>query len=96
MKASPRQPIDCNGTVVSVGSRVRVLSLSGEWYEKLPVDERSRVDSMIGEEFAIEEIDEYGQPWVCKRWPNEAEGTCQSHSIALEPREMLCLGSEDL
>jgi hypothetical protein len=68
-----------------------VLRLSGEWYEKLPVDERSRVDSMIGEEFAVEEIDEYGQPWVCKRWPNEAEGTCQSHSIALEPGEFLCL-----
>ena len=49
---------------------------------------------MIGEEFAIEEIDEYGQPWVCKRWLNEVEGTCQSHSIALEPREMLYLGSE--
>jgi len=94
MKAFPRQPIDCNGTVVRVGSRVRVLSLSGDWYEKLPVDERSRVESMIGEEFTVEEIDEYGQPWVWKRWPNEAEGTCQSHSIALEPREMLYLGSE--
>jgi len=93
MKTPPPHPIDCNGTVVRVGSRVRVLLLSGDWYEKLPVDERSRVDSMIGEDFAVEEIDEYGQPWVCKRWPNETEGTCQSHSIALGPKEMLCLGS---
>jgi hypothetical protein len=94
MKTAPRQPIDCNGTVARVGSRVRVLGLTGEWYEKLPKDERALVESMIGEEFSVEEIDEYGQPWVCKRWPNEAGGTCQSHSIALEPREMLCLGSE--
>jgi hypothetical protein len=68
-----------------------VLSLSGKWYDDLPADERPLVDSMIGEEFTVEEIDEYGQPWVCKRWPNDSEGTCHSHSIALEPREMLCL-----
>jgi hypothetical protein len=53
------------------------------------------VDSMIGEIFEVEEIDKYGQPWVCKRWPNEAEGTCQSHSVALEPREMLCVAPEE-
>ena len=43
---------------------------------------------MIGEIFEIEQIDEYGQPWVRKSWSNEEEGTCQSHSIALEPSEM--------
>ncbi len=85
----PRHPVDCNGVSVGIGSRVRVLSLSGSWYDRLPEDERLRVDSMIGQEFDVEEIDEYGQPWVCKRWPNEEAGTCQSHSIALEPREML-------
>ena len=73
---------------------MRLLSLSGEWYDKLPKDERVRVESMLGEEFEIEEIDEYGQPWICKRWLNEDEGTCQSHSIALEPREMLALAKE--
>jgi hypothetical protein len=94
MKAAPRQPIDCNRTLVRVGSWVRVLALSGDWYDKLPEDERELVDSMVGEEFAIEEVDEFGQPWVCKRWSNEVEGTCQSHSIALEPKEMLCLAGE--
>jgi hypothetical protein len=92
MNAPPRLPIDCHGTVVRVGTRVRVLELSGIWYDELPEDERLLVESMIGEEFEVEELDEYGQPWVCKRWPNEAEGTCQSHSIALEPREMLSVG----
>jgi hypothetical protein len=69
--------------------------LSGDWYEKLPPDERTLVDSMIGEEFEVEEIDQYGQPWVCKRWPDEAAGTCQSHSIALEPAEMLLVDASN-
>ena len=86
-----RQPVDRNGALVRVGSRVRVFAFSGDWYEKLPTDERERVDSMIGEIFEVEEVDAYGQPWVCKRWLNEAEGTCQSHSVALEPSEMLCV-----
>jgi hypothetical protein len=88
MQALPRQPIDKNGTVVTVGQFVRVLGLSGDWFDKLPADERADVESMIGEVFSVEEIDEYGQPWVRKAWPNEAEGVCHSHSIALEPNEM--------
>ncbi len=86
-----RQPLDRDGTLVRIGSRVRILGFSGHWYEQLPHEERVRVDSMLGETFEVEEIDEYGQPWVCKRWPNEADGTCVSHSVALEPREMLCV-----
>jgi hypothetical protein len=84
----PRQPLDRNGKLVSVGSLVRVLKLSGAWFEQLPIDEKPRVESMIGEVFSVEEIDEYGQPWVRKSWPNEAEGTCNSHAVALEPEEM--------
>jgi hypothetical protein len=59
MNTLPRLPIDVNGKLVKLGSRVQVLGFSGDWYEKLPVDERERVDSMIGEQFSIEEIDEY-------------------------------------
>lgn len=95
MPSTPRQPIERNGTLVRVGSQVRILSLSGDWYDQLPLDERERVASMIGEVFQIEEIDAHGQPWVCKRWPNEDEGTCQSHSVALEPQEMLCIDLEE-
>lgn len=95
MQSIPRQPLDRNGAVVRVGSRVRVLGLSGEWFDQLPQEESERVASMIGEVFQIEEIDEYGQPWICKRWLNEDEGTCQSHSVALEPREMLCIDIAD-
>ena len=86
-----RSPIDRNGTLVQVGSRVRLLSLSGNWFDSLPGEEKANVQSMIGEVFEVEEIDEYGQPWVRKSWPNEVDGTCQSHSIALEPDEFEAL-----
>ena len=90
MNASvPRLPVDRNGTLVRVGTRVRVISLSGEWFENLPDDEKADVQSMIGDVFAVEEIDEYGQPWVEKSWSDD-ENHCHSHSVALEPHEMEC------
>jgi hypothetical protein len=84
----PRETVDRNGKLVVAGALVRVLQLSGSWFEQLPPDERIRVKSMIGQVFPVEAIDQYGQPWVRKSWPNDAEGTCQSHSAALEPSEM--------
>jgi hypothetical protein len=91
-----QSPTDRNGNAVGVGTRVRLLSLSGQWLNDLPHDERDRVLSMIGEVFEVEEIDEYGQPWVRKSWPNEEEGTCQSHSIALNADEMEVVNEEAL
>lgn len=81
-------PKDKHGNIIRVGSRVRLLCLSGSWLTDLPMDEKNDVLSMIGEEFDVEEIDEYGHPWVRKSWPNDAEGTCHSHSIALDADEM--------
>ncbi|MCM5681584.1 hypothetical protein M8A51_18825 [Schlegelella sp. S2-27] len=81
-------PQDRNGSVVRLGARVRLLGLSGRWLEELPQDERHDVLSMIGQVFEIEEIDGFGHAWVRKSWPDEAAGTCRSHSIALEPHEM--------
>lgn len=43
---------------------------------------------MIGEVFEVDEIDEFGHPWVQKSWPNQEEGKWHSHSIALEPHEL--------
>jgi hypothetical protein len=96
MNTPPRQPIDRSGQLVRVGSLVRVLHLSGGWFDALPEEEKVNVRSMVGEIFAVEEIDEYGQPWVRKSWPNEAEGTCNSHSVALEPGEMEYVGENQL
>jgi hypothetical protein len=81
-------PRDRNGRQVTLGAKVRLLSLSGTWLDELPPDEKGDVLSMIGEVFEVEEIDEHGHPWVRKSWPNEEAGTCHSHSIALEPLEM--------
>ena len=82
------QPKDKHGCPVVLGARVRLLELSASFLESLPSDEIEDVRSMIGVVFEVEEIDEYGQPWVRKSWPNEREGTCRSHSIALDPNEI--------
>ncbi len=71
-----------------VGTRVRLLGLSGKWLDDLPRDEKRDVLSMIGEIFEVEEIDEYGHPWISESWPDEEAGRCHSHSIALEANEM--------
>lgn len=96
MTASISQPCDCKGRVVGVGSRVRLLGLSGRWLDELPPDERQDILSMIGEIFSVEEIDEHGHPWIRKSWPNEEEGKCHSHSIALESHEMELLDDNAL
>lgn len=81
-------PQDVHGHPVTIGTRIRLLSLSGQWLDDLPADEKDDVLSMIGEVFTVEEIDSYGYPWVRKSWFDEAEGRCHSHSIALEAQEM--------
>ena len=81
--------------MVTAGRAVRVLGLSGDWFDRLPVDERADVESMVGEVFLVEEIDEYGQPWVRKSWPADAKGTCRSHSIALESNEMVLVPNHE-
>lgn len=65
-----------------------MLGVSGDWFDRLPEDERADVVSMVGEVFEVDEIDEYGHPWIRKSWPDEEGGTCHSHSIALDPHEM--------
>lgn len=81
-------PIDRTGRTVKVGSKVRLLRLSGKWFDELPADEKEDVSSMIGDVFFIEEVDDYGHAWIRKSWPDEEGGRCHSHSIALEPDEM--------
>lgn len=90
----PLPPRDKNGSSVQVGDRVRLLSLSGNWLDELPADEKRDVLSMIGEVLVIDEIDEHDHSWVRKSWPNEKEGKCHSHCIALEADEMELVGGE--
>ncbi len=79
-----------------VGAHVRLLGLSGGWLEELPADEKPYVLSMIGEVFVIEEIDQYGSPWIRKSWSDEMAGTCHGHSIALESHEMEIVAAQSL
>jgi len=81
-------PKDRNGRAVKIGSRVRLLGLSGNWFDTLPDSEKENILSMVGEVFEVEEIDEYGYPWIRKSWHDIDNGTCYSHSIALESYEM--------
>jgi hypothetical protein len=53
---APPEPRDINGLVVAVGSRVRLLSLSGAWVKELPDDERQDVLSMIGEVLRLKKL----------------------------------------
>ena len=81
-------PNDKHGNVVGVGTRVRLIGLTGQWLEDLPPDEKPAVLSMVGEIFEVEEIDEYGQAWVRKSWFDGEGGICNSHSIGLAAHEM--------
>ncbi len=73
---------DRNGNAVQVGTRVRVVSLSGKWLDELPADEKDEVLSMTDEVFEVEEIDEYGQPWVRKRSHSVALATCEMEVVS--------------
>ena len=78
---------DRNGTDVVLGARIRIVSLSGGWLDDLAPLESERVLSMVGEEFEIEEFDEYGYPWVTKEWRTGAQ-RYHSHLAALDAAEM--------
>jgi hypothetical protein len=65
-----------------------VCLLPGDWLTNLPSDEKTRVQSMIGEIFAIEEIDEWGGAWISESFGGDDAETCGGHSISLAPEEM--------
>jgi hypothetical protein len=78
---------DCNGATVGVGSVVRVLSIPESVLQPLDEADRSRVQSMRGETFAVYEIDLYGGAWV-EKWWHESESKAMSHSLGLSPSEI--------
>ena len=50
-------------------------------------DELARINSMVGEEFKVYEIDEYGHAWVEKWWETGPDKKI-SHSLALGSNDM--------
>lgn len=79
---------DIHGALVTVGSSVRLLSLSEDWLHQLPAEEASELQSMIGKIFDVVEVDQYGGAWIVKSSSEEKGDSCRSHSLALEPHEM--------
>jgi hypothetical protein len=77
---------DIHGNTVAVGDRVRVLAIP-PLDSELETGEVARVNSMLGEEFDVYEIDAYGRVWVEKWWGIET-GSSTSHSLALDSTDM--------
>ncbi|MFZ6773676.1 hypothetical protein ACO0LB_13250 [Undibacterium sp. SXout7W] len=84
---SNNQVVDCKNQTVHIGDIVRVVSLSNEFIENFPADERILIESMIGQFFKVIDMDEEGQPCVVREWHDE-QGIMQTHVIALESDEM--------
>ena len=77
--------LDRLGRPVSVGTRVRVLSVPASLMESLPAEEQEQVASMVGEVFEVYEI-EAQAAWVEKVW-RTPDGE-ESHALALATNEM--------
>lgn len=75
------------GSLVSVGTLVRVLTIDPEVFSHLTKRGAARVRSMLGETFPVYEVDRWGRAWV-EKWWQEGEGRAASHSVALAPDEM--------
>lgn len=75
------------GATVSEGSVVRVLRISPSVFQALDTQEREQIESMLGEELSVYEVDQYGRAWV-EKWWHEDETHASSHSLALEPSDM--------
>ena len=78
-----KEPKDIYGRRVRLGSRVRVLKIAPWLLARLEAPEKVRVRSMVGEVFAVDDIDEWGHLWVIKWFPRNG-----CHSLALDTLEM--------
>ena len=87
MSSDDEEARDVNGTIVRVGTRVRVLKISPSVLSQLPESEAECARSMEGEVFEVYEIDEWGGAWVEKSWLTD-DGTSTPHSLGLGPGQM--------
>ncbi len=88
---STKVPQDKNGNTVCVGTTVKLLHhIKGAWFNHLPEDEKGELDSMVGENFIIEEITEQGKVELTKWWHSEDEDSTHSmcHSIVVEDEQI--------
>lgn len=83
---------DVDGAKVCVGDTVRVLEIDASI--KLEKDEIEKVMSMVGEEFEVDEIDEYACAWVTKWWCT-GEDESEAHGISLTSQQMKLVRSKN-
>jgi hypothetical protein len=89
---SPEFVTDIDGAKVRLGDTVRVLAIDPSI--KLEKDEVEKVNSMIGEEFEVDEIDEHGCAWVTKWW-RTTENESEAHGISLTSQQMKLVRSKN-
>ena len=88
MESSPKlEVVDRNGNPVRVGTVVRVLSIPDSVFAELDEREAADLRTMIGAEFAVEEINQWGSACVIKWW-HLGNGEHNAHEIMLAASEM--------
>jgi len=83
---------DIDGSKVRLGDTVKVLAIDPSI--KLEKEELEKVNSMIGEEFEVDEIDEHGCAWVTKWW-HTTENESEAHGISLTSQQMKLVRSKN-
>ena len=78
---------DRSGVLVTVGTVIRVIHISSSVLDALDAQEQKRVQSMMGNELSVYEVDQWGCAWV-EKWWHEDEVHATSHSLGLKPMEM--------
>lgn len=82
-----RNTKDVNGRLVKKGDIVRVLKFNYEFVNNLDEHEKTNINSMMGKEFEVEEVDEYGCAWVTQWWERDSDEK-ESHSLSLTSSDM--------
>ena len=70
-----------------VGTVVRVLSIPDSVFTHLAEQEAAALRTMVGAEFAVEEIDQWGSACV-KKWWHLGNGEHNAHELMLAASEM--------
>ncbi len=83
---------DIDGDKVHLGDTVKVLAIDTSI--KLEKDEVEKVMSMVGEEFEVDEIDDYGCVWVTKWW-HTTENESEAHGISLTSQQLKLVRSKN-
>lgn len=87
METARDQTFDRNGGIVRVGTVVRLLSIPHSVFVDLPEREVAELRAMIGANFVVDEIDEWGNAWITNLLET-APGEYDGHGLALAPAEM--------